>query len=615
MGVLFCCRKEGDYLGAYKIGTEYQKIEEKAGVVQNTTEQRIEYMIMPEGKRPLKGGGKQLEPTQFAYFELEGKQVLWLRILSDMPDVPATLVTVNSALLLHNKDENPNVRDFLRIGLSVWNKESFYPADWCVIHGGSIYQCTTEHYSTDAFESDTDFWKCLDKGIVELTITDSGMLETRDVLGNEASAQITAYSAILDSQGNVISEYYASAEEMDAKLDTKSDIGHIHDARYYTEDEIDSKLDSKADVSSLSSVATSGSYNDLSDKPFIPSKVSQIENDSDYATRQEVASRIADIIANAPADLDTLKEIADYIEADKTNAANIATSISNLTKALEGKADSNTLATVATSGKYSDLSGTPSSLPASDVYAWAKAESKPSYSYSEVGAAASSHTHSQYLTEHQDISGKADKNTLSTVATSGSYNDLLNKPELNYLPLNGGALTGGVINRAINNGFINIIGGTEFNKGCQLVLFGKDYQSGDSSEPTGGFRFVTATVNDKYSYLIGTPNGTLTWNDNNLAGSAIVAQSLGRSGYVKYASGLIVQWIFGIDVANLRNKIALPISFSNATYTVTIQPYAWHSENSVGSYKLVDDYVAFDGFTLQDVSGVGWGANIFAIGF
>lgn len=40
--------------------------------------------------------------------------------------------------------------------------------------------------------------------------------------------------------------------------------------------------------------------------------------------------------------------------------------------------------TVATSGQYSDLSGTPSSLPASDVYAWAKAATKPSYAFSEI---------------------------------------------------------------------------------------------------------------------------------------------------------------------------------------------------------------------------------------
>lgn len=36
----------------------------------------------------------------------------------------------------------------------------------------------------------------------------------------------------------------------------------------------------------------------------------------------------------------------------------------------------------------------PTSMPASDVYAWAKEETKPEYTYTEVGAAASSHSHS-----------------------------------------------------------------------------------------------------------------------------------------------------------------------------------------------------------------------------
>lgn len=43
-------------------------------------------------------------------------------------------------------------------------------------------------------------------------------------------------------------------------------------------------------------------------------------------------------------------------------------------------------ATVATSGAYGDLSGTPSSLPASDVSDWAKAENKPDYNFNEIGA-------------------------------------------------------------------------------------------------------------------------------------------------------------------------------------------------------------------------------------
>lgn len=47
-----------------------------------------------------------------------------------------------------------------------------------------------------------------------------------------------------------------------------------------------------------------------------------------------------------------------------------------------------------------DITDFPSSMPASDVYAWAKAATKPSYTASEVGAATSSHTHDdRYYTE------------------------------------------------------------------------------------------------------------------------------------------------------------------------------------------------------------------------
>ena len=41
-----------------------------------------------------------------------------------------------------------------------------------------------------------------------------------------------------------------------------------------------------------------------------------------------------------------------------------------------------------------------------------------------------------FLTEHQDISGKANSSDLATVATSGSYNDLSNKPTIPTVPIN-----------------------------------------------------------------------------------------------------------------------------------------------------------------------------------
>lgn len=46
-----------------------------------------------------------------------------------------------------------------------------------------------------------------------------------------------------------------------------------------------------------------------------------------------------------------------------------------------------------------------------------------------------------YLTQHQDISGKANSADLAAVAMSGSYNDLLNKPTIPTVPINISAFT------------------------------------------------------------------------------------------------------------------------------------------------------------------------------
>jgi len=103
----------------------------------------------------------------------------------------------------------------------------------------------------------------------------------------------------------------------------------------------------------------------------------------------------------------------------------------------------------------SQITDFPSSMPASDVYAWAKAPSKPSYSWSEITSkpstfTPSSHTHplsgisdlqaswdallkaapSAYVTRWPSWSEVTSKPSFATVAASGSYNDLSNKPSI-----------------------------------------------------------------------------------------------------------------------------------------------------------------------------------------
>lgn len=98
----------------------------------------------------------------------------------------------------------------------------------------------------------------------------------------------------------------------------------------------------------------SGSYTDLTNKPSIPSLTG-------YATESYVDSAVAGVVNGAAGALDTLNELA----AALGNDANFASTITN---SLALKANSADLATVATSGSYNDLTDTPT-IPSLEGYA------------------------------------------------------------------------------------------------------------------------------------------------------------------------------------------------------------------------------------------------------
>lgn len=58
----------------------------------------------------------------------------------------------------------------------------------------------------------------------------------------------------------------------------------------YTKDETNNLLDNKADKEDLSIVATTGKYNDLLDKPFIPTDTSDLTNNAGYITNSNLTS-------------------------------------------------------------------------------------------------------------------------------------------------------------------------------------------------------------------------------------------------------------------------------------------------------------------------------------
>lgn len=146
-------------------------------------------------------------------------------------------------------------------------------------------------------------------------------------------------------------------------------------------------LENYAEVSSLAAVATSGSYTDLINKPSIPSKTSDLTNDSDYQTGTQVSSAIETALtsvmhykgsvatyADLPTEGLTIGDVYNVLE-DGSNYAWNGTGWDELsgivdlsnyyTKSetntlLAAKANTSDLATVATSGSYTDLTDKPS---------------------------------------------------------------------------------------------------------------------------------------------------------------------------------------------------------------------------------------------------------------
>lgn len=98
----------------------------------------------------------------------------------------------------------------------------------------------------------------------------------------------------------------------------------------------------------------------------------------------------------------------------------------------------------------------------------------------------------------------------------------------------------------------------------------------------------TKWLKENYLPLTGgaLTGNALTWNGNDLTGSAIVAKSLANNGYIKYASGLIIQWgrrkysELNFNDSTYLYSAPLNINFSN-DYSFGIAINSSHSSEAV----------------------------------
>lgn len=184
---------------------------------------------------------------------------------------------------------------------------------------------------------------------------------------------------------------YYTETEIDSKLNGKSNTGHTHDDRYYTESEMNTKLAGKSDTShshsthltteiaagaDLNTVTTAGWYKCSASATAAGLKncPTKIAFAMEVLLNAGVTQKVYEYTSSVPKVY--IRNFYDsawgewkriYTTADKPTAGEIGAAASSHTH---------------TKAQITDF---PTSMPASDVYAWAKAPTKPSYTKGEVG--------------------------------------------------------------------------------------------------------------------------------------------------------------------------------------------------------------------------------------
>jgi len=129
-------------------------------------------------------------------------------------------------------------------------------------------------------------------------------------------------------------------------------------ATTYTKTEVDNLVSPKANSSDLATVATSGSYNDLSDKPTIPSL-------SGYATESYVDSKFEDVLGVNAEGISALKALTEDDDAT-----------TGILREIGKKANLLDLSTVAFTGDYDDLSNKPTIPSLTNYYTKTEVDNK-----------------------------------------------------------------------------------------------------------------------------------------------------------------------------------------------------------------------------------------------
>lgn len=247
---------------------------------------------------------------------------------------------------------------------------------------------------------------------------------------------------------------YYTETEIDSKLNGKSNTGHTHDDRYYTESEMNTKLAGKSDTShshsthltteiaagvDLNTITTAGWYKCPLSVTAAGLKhcPTQIAFGMEVLLNAGLTQKIYDYTSSVPKIF-----IRNFYNGDWGEWQHVYTTAHKPTAGEIGAAASSHTHTKA------QISDFPTSMPASDVYAWAKAPTKPSYSKGEVGLGnvdntADSAKSVKYATSAGSASSATHASTAdsATKATKDSAGNNINTTYVKNLSVSGRTIT------------------------------------------------------------------------------------------------------------------------------------------------------------------------------
>ncbi|MCM1260501.1 MAG: hypothetical protein NC222_06060, partial [Staphylococcus sp.] len=215
-----------------------------------------------------------------------------------------------------------------------------------------------------------------------VTINDNKTVATEDQIEN-----LVTKTELDEAIKSVNTSTFATKEELKSTIDNIQipDVSNLA-----TKTELNKAIANIPEVD-LSGLATKTEVEEAVSEINLPTKVSELENDSNYTTLESVA-KVGYLKEHQDISNLVTKEELTTVEKSIPNVSNLATK-EELTQGLVNKVDTEDLAEVAISGLYSDLTGTPT-IP-----------TKTSQLTNDSG----------FLTEHQDISDLATNEELTEV--------------------------------------------------------------------------------------------------------------------------------------------------------------------------------------------------------